>query len=340
MGILDFARLSLVRQNFAGTPTFTEKDIQNLSGKVYIVTGSNSGVGKELARILHAAHATVYVACRNESKAEKAMQEIKAANPESTGSLRFLHLDLGDLASIKPAAEAFTRQEEKLHVLFNNAGVMMPPDGSVTAQGHELQMGTNCLGHFLFTQLLTPTLAKTAANEAAGTVRVVWVSSMAADLFSVQHGLDVDKLREESYVSDLKSMTRYGNSKAGNYYHGVEYARRHRQDGIVSIAMNPGNLDSDLYRTMDSQTGFDWISTLIFTKTMLYPQVYGAYTELFSGLSPEVTLEKTGSWIGPWGRFFDIRQDLVKGTERGPEGEQSVSEKFWDWSVEQTEAYC
>lgn len=199
------------------------------------MTGSNSGVGKELARILHAAHATVYVACRNESKAEKAMQEIKAANPESTGSLRFLHLDLGDLASIKPAAEAFTRQEEKLHVLFNNAGVMMPPDGSVTAQGHELQMGTNCLGHFLFTQLLTPTLAKTAANEAAGTVRVVWVSSMAADLFSVQHGLDVDKLREESYVSDLKSMTRYGNSKAGNYYHGVEYARRHRQDGIVSI---------------------------------------------------------------------------------------------------------
>lgn len=125
--------------------------------------------------------------------------------------------------------------------------------------------------------------------------------------------------------------------------------------------MNPGNLDSDLYRTMDSQTGFDWISTLIFTKTMLYPQVYGAYTELFSGLSPEVTLEKTGSWsefshphawhlllltgltsrvVGPWGRFFDIRHDLVKGTERGPEGEQSVSEKFWDWSVEQTEAYC
>ncbi|KAK2593192.1 short-chain alcohol dehydrogenase [Conoideocrella luteorostrata] len=336
---LGFLRPSMLHQNFPGTPTFTEKDIPDLAGKVYIVTGSNSGVGKELARILYSANATVYVACRTESKAQKAIEEIHSASPQSNGTVKFLHLDLSDLTTIKPAAEAFMRQEEKLHVLFNNAGVMTPPDGEVTAQGYDLQLGTNCLGPFLFTQLLTPTLANTATDEAVGAVRVVWVSSMAAELYSVHHGLDVGELKEKNYPSRSKSITRYGNSKAGNYYHSVEYARRHREDGIISVAMNPGNLDSELYRSSNTQKGLDKITINLFTKIMLYPQVNGAYTELFSGFSPDITAANSGCWVGPWGRFFNIRKDIAAGTQRPTEGGQSISEQFWEWSVEQTRNY-
>ena len=203
--------------------------------QVYIVTGSNTGVGRELVRILYSANATVYMACRTESKARNAMQEIREAVPASKGRLEFLHLDLGDLRTIKPAAEAFTARENKLHVLFNNAGVMTPPEDQKTAQGYDMQLGTNCVGPFLFTKLLTPTLALTAASELPGSVRVVWVSSIATELYSVKYGMDVRKLRGKEYEGNPDSLEMYGISKAGNYFHAVEYARRHKSEGIVSV---------------------------------------------------------------------------------------------------------
>jgi retinol dehydrogenase 12 len=193
-----------------------------------MVTGSNTGVGKELARILHAKNAVVYVAARTESKALAAIQDIKAANPNSKGKLVFIRLDLGDLTTVKPAAEEFLAKETRLDVLFNNAGVM-------TTQGYELQLGTNNVGPFLLTKLLTPILTSTASTEPAGAVRVVWVASMAAELYSEKNGVNLANLQAGGYVKDPKFMEKYGNSKAGNYYHGTEYARRHKKDGIVSV---------------------------------------------------------------------------------------------------------
>lgn len=253
------------------------------------MTGSNAGVGKELARILYAKHAKVYIAARSAEKAASAISSIKASSPSSKGSLIFLKLDLADLTTIKASADEFLSKESKLHVLFNNAGVMRPPRGSVTAQGYELQLGVNNIGTFMFTKLLTPTLAQTAASEPKGSVRVVWVSSIGAELMSPSGGVPIDEL--DNYQHEKKwEFYLYGISKAGNYLHAAEFARRHGDEGIVSVPLHPGNLDSELYRTINPML------SAVLRRVVLWPSVYGAYTELFGGLSPEVTMEKSGSW--------------------------------------------
>lgn len=174
-------------------------------------------------------------------------------------------------------------------MLFNNAGVMFPPQGSKTAQGYELQLGVNNVGTFLFTKLLTPALVRTArAEEDPAAVRVVWVASSAAETpVAPVGGVDMANL---DYRDDKSVFYKYAVSKAGNYLHGAEFARRHRDDGVVSVPLNPGNLDSDLWR------GLPAIALVVLKYFVLHPTVFGAYTELFAGLSPEVTLEKSGEW--------------------------------------------
>jgi retinol dehydrogenase-12 len=261
------------------------------------VTGSNTGVGKEVARILYSKHAKVYVAARSEDKSKKAIEAIKAA-PQSKGELVYIPLDLSDLTTIKASTEHFLSKETKLHVLFNNAGVMTPPQGSKTAQGYELQLGTNNVGTFLFTKLLTPILISTAKTVLPSTVRVVWVSSSGAELLGEKGlGVPMDNL---DYHIEKDTRYKYGVSKAGNYLHGVEFAKRYKAQGVVSIPLNPGNLNSDL--TRHESTLFK-----LGTKTILYPPVNGAYTELFAGLSPEVKIEKSGVWgkfTGSLGRYL------------------------------------
>ena len=151
-----------------------------------------------------------------------------------------------------------------------------------------MNLGTNNVGTFMFTKLLTPTLVSTAASEPPGSVRVVWVSSSAADMISPKPGgVDMDNL---DYHKSASQIVKYGTSKAGNYLHATEFAKRYRASGVVSVPLNPGNLDSDLYRSQPSLASF------FLRHTILYPNVYGAYAELFAGLSPQVTLEKSGQW--------------------------------------------
>ncbi|KAI5863278.1 short-chain dehydrogenase [Durotheca rogersii] len=331
-----------LRQLFPGTPTYTEQHIPDLAGRVYLVTGANTGVGWEVARVLFAKNATVWAAARSEEKGRAALEAIRAAHPASAGRLELLPLDLSDLEAVRRAAAAFVAREPRLHVLFNNAGVMIPPAGSTTAQGYELQLGTNCLGHFLLTKLLTPTLAATAAEErqsrgptapspAPAPVRVVWVSSSAAEhLIPVRRGFEIDNL--DYSKKDILYVYKYGVSKVGNYYHATEYARRHRDDGIVSISLNPGNLKSELDRYCNP-------IEMIFRKATVYPPINGAYTELFAGLSDEVTLERSGDWIIPWGRFGEIRKDLVLGSKPVSEGGTGIAQQFWEWSEEQVKPY-
>ncbi|RYP75977.1 hypothetical protein DL771_002049 [Monosporascus sp. 5C6A] len=320
----------IVTQCYPPAPTFTENNLPELDGKVYIVTGANTGVGKELAHILYSKNAKVYVAARSEEKAINAIKEIKERSPQSKGQLLFLQLDLADLSTIKASAEEFLSQETRLHVLFNNAGVMTPPQGSKTAQGYELQLGVNCVGSFMLTKLLTPALVATAKAEPPGAVRVVWVSSSAAEVLSPTGGLELDNL---DYHSERYAHTKYGVSKAGSYLYSTEFAKRHRDDGVVSMALNPGNLDSELFREQG------YIMGRLLKLFVLHPPVYGAYTELFAGLSPEVTLEKSGGWVVPWGRFDSIREDLVVSSRSKAEGGTGVAEEFWKWSEEQIKPY-
>ena len=177
--------------------------------------------------------------------------------------------------------------------MFNDAGVMNPPQSSKTAQGYELQLGTNCVGTFMFTKLLTPLLIFTAKMSSPSSVRVVWVSSFAAEGLSPKGGVDMQNL---DYKVEKSGMTKYGTSKAGNYLHATEFAKRYREEGIVSVPLHPGNLDSEIWRRQGG------ILRWVLRRLVLYPPIYGAYTLLFAGLSEEVTLEKSGDW----GEFLEF----------------------------------
>ncbi|KAJ2987800.1 hypothetical protein NUW58_g4309 [Xylaria curta] len=321
--------ISAIYQLFPGKPTYTEEDIPDLSGKVYIVTGANTGIGKEVARILYSKNAVVWIAARNVDKGTHAIASIKESHPSSIGRLELLQLDLSDLSTIRASAETFLAREKRLDVLFNNAGTMIPPNGSKTTQGHELQLGTNCLGPFLFTQLLTPTLIATAKTAVKGSVRVVWVSSSATEHLSPKGGIEMDNL---DYKRDVFYAWKYGISKVGNYYHATEYARRHENDGIVSVSLNPGNLKSELDRNCN-------FVEMLFRNATTYPTINGAYTELFAGISGEVN-EHSGAWIVPWGRIENIRRDLLEASRPEEEGGTGIARKFWIWSEEQTSRYA
>ncbi|KAI2621241.1 NAD(P)-binding protein [Hypoxylon sp. NC1633] len=256
--------------------------------------------------------------------------KVSVASPSlllTAGKLIFLPLDLADLTTIKASAQVFLRKEEKLHVLFNNAGVMNPPVGSKTTQGYELQLGVNCLGTFLFTKFLTPLLVDTAKTEPPATVRVVWVSSTAVEAFyGLEGGVDVDNL---DYHRPLRLWTTYAVSKAGNFFHGTEFAKiqsrwcreysiksRHSGLGPLALAREPG--------------------TLALQGVFPSPTNHGAYCELFAGLSPDVTSERTGKCVIPWGRFQNVRSNIETASMSTSEpGGTGVAEKFWEWTEEQ-----
>ncbi|KAI1076701.1 NAD(P)-binding protein [Whalleya microplaca] len=269
-------------------------------------------VGKEVARILYSKNAKVYMAARSEPKVNAAMGDIKEAHPTSKGTLTFVHLDLNDLSTIKASAEKFLSLESKLHVLFNNAGVQTAtPDIPKTVQGYEHHLGINCLGTFLFTELLTPTLVATAQAEKStpGSVRVVWVSSSGTEIGGEKSvGIHMDNL---DYHVEKDYMYKYAVSKTGNWMHGVEYAKRHRADGVISIPLNPGNLMSDLYRDAG-------LVLRILTKIIMYPPVNG---------------------VVPFGRIYPIRKDLVAATKLETEGGNGTVLKFWDWTEDQVKPY-
>lgn len=222
-------KLQIKRARYV-THIVRQLSVRNVLSKVFVITGSTAGVGKELAQILYSCNAKVYVAARSAEKASTMITQTKAKYPESEGELIFLYLDLANLTQVKKSANDFLSKEQRLDVLWNNAAVMAPPEGSVTKQGYELQLGTNALGPFLFTKLLTPLLCQTA--KSAGSVRVAWVSSSAAELQSPNGGLDMSNL---DYRSDKSIHYKYAVSKVGNIFHCKEYAKQHQEDGIVSM---------------------------------------------------------------------------------------------------------
>lgn len=147
----------------------------------------------------------------------------------------FLKLQLDDLSTIKESANTFLAKENRLDVIWNNAGVMTPPQGSTTVQGYELQLGTNVLGHFLFIHFLTPLLKQTAKTSPRNSVRVVWVSSMSVD-FAPKPAIDFSNM---DYHRDEDATVKYGRSKAGNLIHAAEFARRNQESGILSLVNMP-----------------------------------------------------------------------------------------------------
>ncbi|KAJ6120150.1 short-chain dehydrogenase [Penicillium sp. IBT 18751x] len=324
----NFISKALWTQSFRiPSPSLTEKNLPDQKGRVHIVTGGYAGVGKELSAILYEKGATVYIAGRNEQKAEDAMRQIKEDHPSASGHLHFLLLDLTDLTSIKASAENFKAQESRLDVLVNNAGVMFPPKGSKTIQGHDLQFGTNMLGPFLFTKLLMPILVETAKTAAPGSVRVLWASSLGIQVLSPNGGGMV--LDESGAPKVLDNQeTNYGQTKVGNVFLAVKLEELYGSQGVRSVSFNPGNLKTELQR---HSTGL----RMKMADLMLYPAKFGAYTELYSGWSEEVGADKSITYVMPWGRdgTHIVRSDIQEAIENG------IADKVWNWCESETKRY-
>ena len=309
-------------QFFPPKPTYTEANLPTQNGKVFLITGGASGIGLELAKMLYRAHGKVYLAGRSEDKAQAAIQTITSAVPSSQGSLHFLGLDLSDLSTIKSSAQEFQSKESKLDVLFNNAGVSQPPLGTVSAQGIELQLATNCLGPFLLTRLLLPTL------KAASAPRVVWTASQMVELSAPTGGLIMDEIE-----TPPKDKTKnYTNSKTGNLFLGAELARRNPQ--VLSVSLNPGAASTNLFRHTPH------------LKYLAYPLMYSAnmaaHTVLFAGTSPDVSIERNNcGYIIPFGRVStNLRQDLKDATVPTEEGGTGRAKEFWEWCAQKTADYA
>ncbi|GAW19585.1 hypothetical protein ANO14919_090730 [Xylariales sp. No.14919] len=325
-------------QTWPPPPEFTSVAPGSQKGRVFIVTGGNTGIGFELCKLLFPSGATVYMASRSKDKAEEAIKTIESSIPEGIqgrGQLKFLHLDLSDLKSVKTAAEAFASQETKLDVLWNNAGIgaNVLKFGERTAQDLEVFMGVHCVATLLFTQLLLPQLraaAAAASPSAAGQTRVIWTASGLMDNGSPPNGVDFSAL--DQGIKDR--VTNYGASKAGAFFLGREFARRHGGDGILSVTLNPGNLRAGSFN------GTAWPIVFVLNSLgMLHDPVFGGYTELYAGLSPDLKIEHNGTYVIPWGRRRPdseiTRRDIVKAMAPESEGGLGYAKKFWEWCEEQ-----
>ncbi|HVH04904.1 MAG TPA: oxidoreductase, partial [Myxococcota bacterium] len=190
---------------------WSAEDIPDQQSRVAIVTGANSGIGYETALALGLKGARVILGCRDSGRGKEAEQRVRTAAPG--GDFRFVPLDLGSLASVAEFSKRIESEETKLDLLCNNAGVMVPPYGK-TADGFELQFGTNHLGHFALTGRLLPLLRKAAAP------RVVTVSSTAHRMGVI----DFDDLQWER--KSYSKWRAYGQSKLANLLFTRELARR------------------------------------------------------------------------------------------------------------------
>lgn len=207
---------------------FTDADVPDQSGKCFIVTGANTGIGFEIAKVLAAKGARVLLACRDAGKADAAMARIG-------GEAAHLPLDLAGLRSVRAAAE-LAATEPRIDALVNNAGVMFPPL-TRTAQGFELQWGVNHLGPFVLTALLLPKLAETPG------ARVVVTASLAHQRGNIRWD---DLNAEKSY----HRASRYSDSKLANMLHFAELDRRLRAAGspVTAIGCHPGIAATELMR--------------------------------------------------------------------------------------------
>ncbi|KAI1824463.1 hypothetical protein F4861DRAFT_505716 [Xylaria intraflava] len=329
---------SLLSQYYPPKPTFTEAQLPAGSqrGRVFIVTGGNAGIGFELCKLLIRTGATIYMASRSKDKAEAAIREISDGIPPATpgtGQIKFLHLDLNDLSTVQTAAKEFAQQESRLDVLWNNAGTggNIVKYGERTAQGFEPLMGMHCIATLLFSELLRPLLRAAAAKGAAtaGATRVLWLSSNLVETSAPPNGVDFSKL-DSGYEDGAKN---YAVSKAGTWMLAREYGRRHAEEGILSLVVNPGNTKTGSY------AGTSRFLMAFLDCAMLYEPNHGAYAELYAGLSPDVKPEDYVNFIQPWGRMAPIdlawRQDIVTAMKPTDEGGLGYGQKLWEWCEEQ-----
>lgn len=240
--------------SFLATPA---NSLARLDGKTAVITGANTGIGKVTAKDFYERGARVILACRNLEKAQEAIDEIKkqCESKENLGELALSKLDLSSLKSVRACAEELLKNEKEINILLNNAGVMMIQELTRTEDGHEMQFGTNHLGHFLFTLLLMPKLIQSTP------VRIVNVSSAAHFL---TFSLDLDDLNFEN--RKYGALKAYVQSKLSNILFTTELANKLKEnkiEGINVYCLHPGSINTDLTRHVEGNP-FINISKLFF----------------------------------------------------------------------------
>lgn len=289
--------------------------IPSQKGKIAIVTGANTGLGYETAKVLADKGCTVIMACRNEQKAEDAIKRIANAVPDA--DTHFIPLDLGVLQSVRDFAKAFRQRYEKLDLLINNAGIMIPPFGKTT-DGFEQQMGVNYFGHFLLTNLLWPVLAATPY------ARVVTLSSKAHENAKI----DFSNLNAEQSYSKFKA---YGQSKLACLMFAIELQRRINLGDakVASLSAHPGISNTELGRHFPK-----WAFVLMYPifSLIIHAPHKAALPTLQAALDPEA---RGGEYYGPTG-FNEMKGAPGKVQPKPHALDQQVAERLWQVSEELT----
>ncbi|HET6417031.1 MAG TPA: oxidoreductase [Polyangiales bacterium] len=295
------------------------EQVPDLSGRVVIITGANSGIGYEAALALAKRKAEITLACRSEEKARAAVDRIRAEVPSAR--LKIIPLDLSDLASVRAFAERFREEQSQLHALVNNAGVMALPR-RLTVDGFEMQFGTNHLGHFALTGQLLDLLLATPAS------RVVNVSSIAHKFGKIRfHDLQGEK-RYSKWAA-------YGQSKLANLLFTHELDRRLKETGheTISVACHPGWASTNLQEAGPKMEGSKLMEKLSAWGNAMLAQdaASGALPTVFATVEPL----RGDEYIGPtrmmgWHGPPEIIQPLEKA--RDPE----TAQRLWEASEKLT----
>jgi len=295
---------------------WTSKDLPSLQGKVFVVTGANSGIGFEASRGLAGAGAHVVMACRKQALAEDAIATIRAEHPRA--SLEFGPLDLADLASVRRFANDVVLKHPRLDVLVNNAGVMALPYLK-TADGFEMQFGTNHLGHFALTGLLL------GALRCSDAPRVVNVSSSAHNLGTIRF----DDLQGEKRY---RRWLAYGQSKLANLLFTYELQRRLDAHAIAlkSVACHPGYANTNLQLAaarMEASTAGERFWRTV-NGNVAQSTEMGALPTLYAAAAEDV---EGGGYYGPDG-LFELWGYPKKVRSNARSRDEAVAAELWDVS--------
>ena len=295
---------------------WTARDIRDQTGKTIVITGANSGIGYEAARALARSGAHVVLACRNATKATAAADAIRAEHRDA--SVEVLPLNLASLRSVHDFSTAFAARHRTLDVLINNAGVMALPR-RMTADGFEMQLGTNHLGHFALTGVLLEALL--ASPES----RVVNVSSTAHKGGSMNFD---DLQKERRYYR----WSAYGQSKLANLLFTYELQRRFDAAGraVKSVACHPGWAATNLQVVGPRMDGSNLMETFFSGLNGIFAQdaAMGALPTLLAATGPDV---KGSDYFGP-GKFFELWGSPKKVPSNSRSHDRAAAHRLWDIS--------
>jgi NAD(P)-dependent dehydrogenase (short-subunit alcohol dehydrogenase family) len=290
--------------------------VEDQSGRTFVITGANSGIGLEATRVLARRGATVVMACRNLEKADRVCSSILAEVPGA--NLPLVALDLSDLDSVRGATDKILADHAQIDVLINNAGIMAIPRQE-TAQGFEMQLGTNHLGHFAFTGLLMERLLSCGAK------RVVTISSQAHRMGQIYF----DDLQLQRGYGEWKA---YGQSKLANLLFAFELDRKLRAGGhvTISVAAHPGYANTDLQHVGPRTKGNRLMERVMGALNEMVAQsaADGALPTLRAAVDPEVS---GGDYFGPGG-FMETAGPPVKVRTNAAARDEEVAARLWSES--------